>query len=68
MRELVVMMPGRPQHDELPAGEERRGSVTGSFLGAGQGQADAADPVLDHRGIRLPMVRAHRYNLRSICC
>jgi len=66
VRELVVVMPGRPQHDELPADEERRGAVTGAFLDAGQRQADTADPVLDRRGISLSRVRAHGDDLKSI--
>ena len=47
MREPVVMMPGRPQHDELPTGEERRGPVAGSFLDAGQGQATPMEMVYE---------------------
>jgi hypothetical protein len=64
VREPVVMMPGRPQHDELPAGEEGRGSVARSFLGAGQRQADATDAVLDRGEIGPSLLRVHGHDPR----
>src|SRR5215469_5663957 len=36
VREPVVVVPVRPQHHELPPGEERWRAVTGSLLATGQ--------------------------------
>jgi hypothetical protein len=64
VQEQVVVVPGRPQHDKLPVGEERLGPVSRPFLRTWQRQADIKDPVLDRRGIRLG--RAHSHDVRSV--
>jgi hypothetical protein len=67
VREPVVVVPGRPQHDKLPPDEERRGPVARPFLRTRQRQADTTEPVLDRRGIELSLARVHASDARSIC-
>jgi len=66
VREQVVVVPVGPQHDKLPAGEERWRPVTRPFLRTRQRQADATDPVLDRRGIGLSLGRGHGHDFRSL--
>src|ERR1700722_4206466 len=47
MREVVPVVAGDPQHHELPAGEERGGTVTGALGDARQGQADGPHLISD---------------------
>lgn len=59
VREPVVVMTARPQHDELPTGEERGGTVARSLLAAGQRQADSPHPVLNARQVSVARAWPH---------
>lgn len=59
MRELMVVVPVGPQHDELPADEERRRAVTLTLLAARQREADRPDAVLDGPRVGFRTARVH---------
>jgi hypothetical protein len=51
VREVVLVMPIRPKHGELAAGEKRRRAVTEFFGGIGKFQADSPNIPLKFIGL-----------------